>query len=961
MHRNLLLSLGLVSTLVGSATSAQTKGALGRDNTDFARKLFERGYTDLAEGLCKTLTETGVTGNDQLEVQALGFELAVARIQRDPDLAGRVPALRKVIEDENAFIKANARTSTADVVRTNLPNVYLELAGTLTRLVELEKDAGKRAELIALGELVFRDGKAGLDERLKRFADAIQAGQATEYVVNQHRNTLFNLAKMEFQSAQLYPEGSSFRTTPLEAALKLFQDYGYDYSDKLDNYQGIIYQGLCHEGLGLPDDALTDYTDALALRELELYELDAKGQYQVGEEEANVISGATLQLVKLLTKQKRTREAIGAAEEFRRTIPGADSASAGLKVLEAKAEAEIAAGDIAGASATGQMLVDLDPDGVPGRMGRAILARLPVDDLAPDKILGIAETSSQRGEFNRALDLCRRARETAKGARDEQEIGAASFYLAGSIYKNLPGRLNEASLAFDLAAELYPNGSRAPDALNGAVNAYRELSRRDKSRFYSDRANSRMTALATKYSKHPAAANAGIFQGLQLEDLGDYAGAIQLYEKIPAGQPVYYEAAFRIASATYSLAQALKKDKPDEAAKLLALAEERFRAALTLFKRAQDETLDPAVLARINNWAFSARIGLATLLIDNNKAGELKPVLDEAEAKVGNDADKSAAVWGLRIQGLQAEGKLDEAVRLFESLLKGNPDAPGIARSAGVLARALDKAAQAEFDQDHASKKAEEQWRKAAFYYSLSVERALAGTAALQADDVSEIAQRLYVLGLFFNHVPDGQFTFVDWQGEVTDTDLWEKTARIYEKLEAQAPSKKISIAHARVLGILKRTGEAEDIYARLFDQVTLLDPKGNFDNTVVEAMPELLSAYLEWAVATNQVGLESNDDGRLDRAYSIYERIAKYSSEAMRLWWQAKYSQIKLLSDRGKYDDADLAVRNVKRGTGPKYDEGKFGFQEKLQALEAELSKKVKPGSKPKPAAPPPPQNPPK
>jgi len=940
MHRNLLLSLGLMCPLVGSAPSAQTPGVLGRDNTDFARRLFERGYTDLAEGLCKTLTDAGVAGNDQLEVQALGFELAVARIERDPNLAARVPGLRKVIEDENAFIKANARTSTADVVRTNLPNVYLELASTLTELVKLEKDTAKRAELMTLGEEVFRNGKADLSERKERFKKQLDSGEGNlDYAQRQHMSALYNLAKMEFQSAQLYPEGSSMRIDPLQAALKYFQDYGYDYSDTLNNYQGIIYQGLCHESLGLPDDALTDYTDAIALREQ--FELDASGVYQVGEDEANVISGATLQLVKLLTKQKRTREAIGAAEDFLRTIPGAVSASAGLKVLEAKAEAEIAAGDIAGASATGQKLVDLDPNGVPGRIGRAILGRLPVDGLAPDKILGIAETSAQRGEFVRALDLCRRARETAKGARDEQEVGAASFYLVGSIYKSLR-RPSEASMAYDLAAELYPNGSRAPDALSAASIAYRELSKRDRARYYSERAKTRMTALATKYPNHPAAASAGVLEGQQREDEGDFAGAIQFYDKIPAGSPVYFEARFRAASATYAWAQSLKKDKPDEGAKLLSEAEERFRKALELYKKALEETLDTAVLAKIANWTFSARIGLATLMIDNNKAGELKPLLDEAEAKVGTDADKAAAVWSLRIQGLQAEGKLDEAVRLFESLLKGNPDAPAIPRSAGVLARALDKAAQAEFDKDHASKKAEEQWRKAAFYYSLSVERALAGTAALQADDVTEIAQRLYVLGLFFNNVPEGQFTFVDWQGELVDKDLWEKTARIYERLEAQAPSIKISIEHARVLAILGRIGEAEDIYARLFDQVSLLEPSGKFDRSVIDARPELVSAYLEWGVTTHLVGLDSKDEGRLDRARDIYDRIVKNSTEASRLWWQAKFSYVKLLSDRGDYPNADTAIRNVKRGTGPKYDDGKFGFQEKFQALEQELSKKV-------------------
>src|SRR5262249_31402357 len=151
------------------------------------------------------------------------------------------------------------------------------------------------------------------------------------------------------------------------------------------------------------------------------------------------------QRVKLLTKLKRLREATAAADDFLQTIPGAVLASSGIDVLRAKAKAELAAGDIGRASATAQSLVDLDPQGTAGRIGRELLSRLPVTNLSPDKILGLAETSAQKGEFSRALDLCRRARETARGARDEQEIGSASFLLIGNIYRAMK-RLYEASL-----------------------------------------------------------------------------------------------------------------------------------------------------------------------------------------------------------------------------------------------------------------------------------------------------------------------------------------------------------------------------------------------------------------------------------------------------------------------------------------------------------------------------------
>lgn len=948
MRRNLSLVLGLAGplvALVGPLTGdagAQGKGVLGRDNADFARKLFEARYVDLAGDLCRTIVENGAVGTELLEVQALGFELEVEEIGRNPDLAARIDALRKVIEKENAFIKENARTSVADVVRTNLPSVYLELAATLTTLLKTNIDTARRAELIQIGQSAFIEGKSSLRERIDRWEKVIATGTGDqEYALRQHMTALYNLARMNFQNSLLYPEGSPDRTELLETALQGFKDFGYEYSESFLNYQGIIYQGLCREGLGEEEDALQDYQDVFDFRLG--FEPDADGKYQVGPDLADLISGATLQRVKLLTRLRRFREAVLVADEYMSSIPDAALAQSGVEVLEAKAEAEMAAGDVAGASATAQALVDLEAQ-VPnaGRVGRLMLSKLPVDNLAPDKILGIAETSALKGEFGRALDLCRRARETAKGARDEPAVGGASYFLIGNIYRTQK-RLHEASLAFDLAAELYPTSPRAPDALNASINVYREIAKREKARFYSERANQQMNALATKYPQHEAAANAGIWQGLRREDEGDVAGAIQFYEKIAPGSPSFHEASYRRASATHSQAQELQRaGKTAEAEPVLAKAQGLYEKSIELLEKAQEETLDSAVQQKLGNWIFSAQVGLSTLLIDSGRAAEVEPILAEAETRAGSDPDRSAAVWSLRIQGLQAEGKLDEAVRLFEALLQGSKDAPAVPRSAGFLARALDQAAQDEATKDPASKRAEELWRKAAFYYSISVERALAGAAALQADDVGEVAQRLYVLGLFFNRVPEGQVTFVDWQGERLDSELWEKTADVYQRLESQAPSIRISIEHARTLAILGRLQEAEAIYARMFDQVSLFDAAGRFDRAVIEARPELVSAYLEWGVASHLIGLEPRDEGRLERAKDIYKRILDNTTSDSRLWWQAKYFQIKLLSDRGVYDQADMAIGSTKRTTSPQFDDGRFGFKEKFLALEAELAKKV-------------------
>jgi len=239
---------------------------------------------------------------------------------------------------------------------------------------------------------------------------------------------------------------------------------------------------------------------------------------------------------------------------------------------------------------------------------------------------------------------------------------------------------------------------------------------------------------------------------------------------------------------------------------------------------------------------------------------------------------------------------------------------------------------------------AEAQWRKAAQYYELSVKGALSGTAPLVFDNVFEVAQRLYAIGLNANKVPEDQYTFVDWQGEVIAPELWEKALAMYERLDAQAPNYRVTIELARTLAILGRLADAETIYGRLFDQVSLFDaakPK-SFDRSVIESRPELVSAYIEWGVVTHLVALGSNDAARLDRAGTIYNGMIANSVDDSRTWWQAKYFQIRLASDRGEYELADTGIRNVKRTNSADYDKGKYGFQDKFKALEAELAKKV-------------------
>jgi tetratricopeptide (TPR) repeat protein len=946
MHSPLLIRSGwLVVGLAcaGGLGEAQGKGVLGQENADFARKLFDEGYRDLAESLCKTIEANAPAALEQLAVTTLGFELRFDQAKRENDPQKRAQGLRQTIQDENTFLKDNSRTRAAEDVRANLPNVYIELATTLQAALKQDTaDAEKRATLLQEAVTVLTEAKDTLTKRIEEVQKRLAAQTGNpEYNERQLEVARYNLAKLNFHFASIYPDGAPERKPLLEESLKGFGDYGFDYPDSPQNYRGVIYQGLCHEALGKLDDAARDYRDAIALREQ--FDTDGNGVFLVGPENADIISGAALQLVKLLTKMNREREAVAIANDYLKRTPDALAANKGPEILAAKAEAEIHGGDIAGASATAQMLQELDPQGWAGRTGRELLGRLPIFGLAPDKILKIAETAASRGDFLRALDLARQAREMVHGARDEQDVGSAALNLTGFVYRS-QGRMHEATEGYDLAAELYPKGKDAPEALYSAVTLYRQLATKEKSGFYANRADQRMNTLATKYPESPRAASAGIYQGQRKEDKGDFEGARDFYSKIPKDSPSYFEAQYRLASATNQQGRNLLKDKPADAQALLATAEKEYENAMSVIQAAQAETLDPAVQAKLAGFLISCRLGLGTLYLDTNKADKVAKQLEGLEQKI-TDADVVASIWSLRIRALQAQGKVDEAVKLFESLLQTSASSPAIGSAAGILARALDASAQDLFSKDPQAKRAGELWRKASYYYSLSVKGALDGTAPLRGEDVKEVAQRLYVIGLFFNAVPEGQYTFVDWQGTVAEPDLWDEAARIYEKLDAQAPSTEIAIAHARTLAILGKVKEAEAIYARLFDQVSLFatgDTSNRFDRAVVEARPELITAYLEWGVASHVVGIATKEDALVERADTIYKRMIANTTDSSRLWWQTRFSQIRLLSDRGQYPFAKTAIESLKRNTDPEYDKGQYGFKDKFIEMEKELSKKV-------------------
>ncbi|MGH7150783.1 MAG: hypothetical protein ACREIU_08800, partial [Planctomycetota bacterium] len=638
---------------------------------------------------------------------------------------------------------------------------------------------------------------------------------------------------------------------------------------------------------------------------------------------------------------------LAAAKDYLATVAEALSASRGLAVLAAQADVQLQAEDLAGAGESAERLVAADPNGAWGRYGREIQGRLLGGNASAGdagKMLRIAETLISGGEGERALDVCREVLEVAKGSPEEADAGAHALLLVGAIYA---GRewYHEASAAFDAATERFPTGAEAPEALWRAVQSYLRLNEKERRPFYRRRVDDRMARLAKNYPTHRRAALAQLIEARQVAE-EDPLQAARLFERVAPGSAGYEEALLGAGSGYLRHARALLQDrKAAEAKPFFAQAEERFKKAASEAQAAARKTLDPEAQRNLSGIEFASLTALSNLYLleEIKRQGEVLPLLEGADGRWADDPAKVAAVWGLRIQALQAQGKLQEAIDLLEALVRKGGDPRQVGAAAGVLARSIDEQGVGLREKEPRSTEADDLWKKAARYYEMSVRAQVTGEERPNADLLDRVAFRLFVFGLHFNAVPVDQEEFVGWEGPPKAPEHWEQAARTYEAALTTSVSYRTMVHLGRTQGFLGRWRETAATLAKLFDQESILTPdKSRLNNAVLSAKPELLAAYLEYGFAEFQVASAEKDLERFGRARGIFEVLAASLGGDSRRWWHAKYHQIRCLIEQGAYRDADIAVRSVERTTQD-FDQGKFGYKPRFLQLKAELSKKFR------------------
>jgi tetratricopeptide (TPR) repeat protein len=942
--------IALVPALLGGLCAQKpTKNVLGKSDTEFARALLREGYTDLATALSNLILEHKST--DTIGIEALQLEMKLEDAKREADPIKRKDLLIENLKARAAFTGKYASSKEAGEVRIGLPDLYRRLGeavetaikdATPEKVAELKKEAG---ELFTQAENTFKAKMEALKEEREAEDKAIEFLEA-----------FYNLARTYYFHSKLEPKGSFEKNKLLEKAIETFQEFDLEFGDRLVNFECFVYTGLAYKDLGKVDEAVESFNGAIDLRE-RFGGKDAKGVYKIDEPAAvEIICAAYIQKVLLYTELKDYEKAIAAAKEYQATMPGALDVSNGPQLLYVQGKAHQEAGDDDAAKAIAQRIIDRDPNGPWASLGRALLADIVIrkgggGTLDPRQYINLAVAAFENGQTGQAMQLCHRAVGVARGTDKEAEIGLEAYITIGAMFARQQW-WHEAALAFDVAAERFGGAPNAGDALWRAIQCYMQINGEEKNAYYKRKIDQRRESFIAKYPKHPNAPDVQLIEAEQAMAQRDYATAISLFLKVPASARIYHHAQVRASEAHVAQARNLLREKKNaEAQKLLDAAEGMLKKARAEIPGVLKENVDAQYEEQLKRVEFRARTLLADVYLaspDTTKAAAVSAVFDNLDAKTAAEPENATIMWRYQIRALEAQGKVDEAVSFFEGWLQKKPDERIITGPAGLLATALDEAG-TELEKKNDKRGAEEKFRKAVRFYELKLKPLVANQQSMSPAD-KKVIDRIYVLGLKMNNVPDAVNSFVDAPRlELKEKGILQKAADLYDAYLKSAPSLEAQITVGRIHGFLKQWREAADAYGRLFadannDVVDRSVSGGALRTDVLSARPVLLPAYLEWGVALREVALreraraaaQAKDDEQ--RAIDVLSRIsASPQLKDTKIWWQARYFLIRTLADRGEYDTAKIAIRSLER-TNPDFGGKKHGLEQEWQKLRDEL-----------------------
>lgn len=932
MKRALLgLALGL---LLGAPVRAQEREP---SSLRFARALSDRGWTDLAGAVLDGLAA------DRSTPRELQGELDLLRAELLGREAGTAPSARERRAKADAartIFERLARTGgvAGQEARLRAGEVLLQVGeAALRRLLDPASGAAEeREEARAEAREAFASARAHFAALEAAWAEEVaSAAQPEDDLVFRLSLAALDEGRARLGAARACDPGAE-RDRLLADAVARFEAVAADYADVNDTtFEAGLLVGHAERERGRLAEAAAAFGGAADLAD-SLLTTSWRGQRTTDDAVGAALAQALWLRAQALCDQGAFAQALECAKAFAHRFPGAPRPGDALAqlVLVERARATAGAGDAKAALSLLEPLVARPANAAVARAARAAKREAAGqgggEGLAAEDALRAAEALVERGRTQEGLARLRLliAELERTGAPGEPSLAlawslSARAYLAAS-------RLDEAGACFELLARRWPADPRAPRALLEASACAGRLAALLPTDHDARRQRDALATLAARYPGAPERHAGALVQGDLALAAGDFAGAAARYAEVPDAAGELHDLALHRAALAWQREASACAARKDEAGATAAHA--RALAGFQALVARGDA--DPASALRrlqVEAWLRLAELHLAPGARDPERALE---ATRRAEAASPGLAEARA----LAVQAHLARGDLAGAEAALAGLVAVAPAGRRTAEAERDVAAALDAATRAG-PPDPAL------LARAADHYARWLSVSQASGLPLSRLQAARAGDRLQRLALLLNGLPEGTFGF----GELPEAALpaaarFEPAARAYELAAGRSPSPDepadgatapwlVLVKLGHCLGFLGRFEACAAAIDRAVALEGLVDGHGDLVPAVARTRTPLLHAWADAAQAARRAG-------DLGRAVAGFQRLVVVCPAGGALWWRAKYELLLALTRKGDYAAASVGLRSLGR-TYPGYDEGRFGYQARLEALAAEVATK--------------------
>lgn len=944
-----------ITTLLVLLAAAGTAAA--QDDADLARVLVQRGWFDLAEDVCKKIqTDSRAGAKERASVPLIQAEIRIGQAESEPDLDKSKKYLDEAVTVLSAFVKENPQHELANETRITMGWALARKARRVLDALEMEEDFTKHDALRDQASDVYGTTEKHYRETL----DLLRKEKRTDAVLNAIMDARLELCRSMYERAKLGRGTDDERKKLLNDAVKMLVDFEFDYGDRPIGFEGTLLGGQCLVELG---DKKAEQKLKMAMA---LQDSLADNKIRPNDYHKRVIWTAAVAVAKLLTATGRADQAKVHVDRMFKENRGLDKEWGGFALRLEKAEALAALGDSNGAIAITTDIIKASGSGRYAVMAQRAQRRYASSGgaaVSADQMMTSADSYLEREQWRDATVALRRCIEACVTDAEKQKFLLQAYYKLGQSHAAMR-RNHEAAAAYTMVCRIDAKHDMAGKACSELARCYYAEFALSGDKRDEEAKKKALDHLGSVHKDHPAAINIPYMQAEELESRDEYKAAAERFLSVNEKAEAYESALVRgaycyRASARVKWGQGTKDPKLQaEAKEELRQAEAALRKFLAYAEKPENAPKDQAATRARGNLVFLANEELVRIFMHEsiNRTADCLVMLVRNAKELPPDDERLGRNWQLQIQCLLDLNRVDEAVTLLEEMFAKFPDGLAIAQACKSVGIRVDNATTALMKAQGDPELIAANLKRVSKYYRKWIDEGVARGMRVTIQDVSAVADALYVIAKQLNGLDETVTSFMDLKGrkiaarEYFDDAALVLTMLVDERIQKLPPAQRIALMTrlARCYSFLARDGQdwakSKEQYENIIKFFKLVDDKNNTINTeVLMAHRELLGVYLELGYVLYEMG-RGGERFQFDNASSVFANVVRVTQSGSEPWWIGKYMVLAILFERGRDSDvkqAQLGVKNL-QDNYPDLDGGKFGMKAKLEELRAKIERVV-------------------